>query len=343
MNSPVAIALPSPHPELLMAGNPRVSRTPESPALKSFPNTRQSRTQETQERRSFPNEGKSRIRVIPETPELWKTPKAGLARACYADNQPMKTVIAIANQKGGVGKTTTACALGVTLARAGERVLMVDMDPQSNLTSSFGVRDADGSLYRALRDEDPLPVIRLDERLSLTPSSADLAKGESEFLAEPAASQFLLQTALAQTSLDPDTIVLLDCPPSLGILAINCLTAADRLLMAVHPGRYELDGLKRLQATVDRIKQKINPDLQTLGVVLTNCDLRKKITMLVLERITAVYPVLGLIGRDAQLQYACGDGTIRFLKDSRAMREYANVAQEIKQLVWQNHPAQTTT
>lgn len=255
----------------------------------------------------------------------------------------MKSIIAIANQKGGVGKTTTTCALGVMLSRAGERVHLVDMDPQSNLTSSFRVRDPDGLLYKSLRDEQPLPVIQLDERLSITPSSAALARGESEFLAEPAVSQFLLQASLAKTELHPDTIVLLDCPPSLGILAINCLTTADRLLMAVHPGRYELDGLKRLQATVDRIKQKINPELETLGVVLTNCDLRKKVTMLVLERLTRVYPVLGLIRRDAQLQYACGDGTIRFLKDSHALREYGQVAKEIKELLWQNQTTPTRT
>ena len=247
----------------------------------------------------------------------------------------MRTVIAIANQKGGVGKTTSAAALGVMLARAGERVHLIDMDPQSNLTSSFNVRDPDGLLYAALRDETPLPIVRLDEHLSLTPSSATLSRGESEFLAEPAVSQFRLQGALAKTDLDPDTFVLLDCPPSLGILAINCLSAADRLLMAVHPGRYELDGLKRLQATVDRIKQKINPELQTLGVVLTNCDLRKKITLMVLDRLSRVYPVLGMIRRDAQLQYACGDGTIRFLRDSHAMGEYGQVAQKIQELVWQ--------
>lgn len=255
----------------------------------------------------------------------------------------MKTVIAIANQKGGVGKTTSACALGVMLARAGERVHLIDMDPQSNLTSSFGIRDAEGLLYAALRDESALPIMRLDEQLSLSPSSADLARGESEFLAEPAASQFILQTSLGKTDLEPNTIVLLDCPPSLGILAINCLAAADRLLMAVHPGRYELDGLKRLQVTVDRIKQKINPDLETLGVVLTNCDLRKKVTMLVLERLTRVYPVLGLVRRDAQLQYACGDGTIRFLKDSHAMEEYGEVAQRVKEIVWQTQPIETQT
>lgn len=255
----------------------------------------------------------------------------------------MKTIIAIANQKGGVGKTTTACALGVTLSRLGERVHLIDLDPQSNLTSSFDVRDSDGFLYKSLRDEEGLPVIQLDERLSLTPSSAALARGESEFLAEPAVSQFLLQGSLAKTDLPPNTIVLIDCPPSLGILAINCLAAADRLLMAVHPGRYELDGLKRLQSTVDRLKQKINPDLETIGVVLTNCDFRKKVTMMVLERLSRVYPVLGMVRRDAQLQYACGDGTIRFLKDSPAMRDYDQIATRVKELVWQNQTIKVQT
>ncbi|MEX0704708.1 MAG: ParA family protein [Planctomycetales bacterium] len=254
----------------------------------------------------------------------------------------MKSVIAIANQKGGVGKTTSAAALGVVLSRAGERVHLIDMDPQANLTSSFGHHDRGGELYQALRDETPLPIVQLDERLSLTPSSADLARGESEFLAEPAVSQFRLQTSLGMTDLPPETLVLLDCPPSLGILGINCLAAADRLVMAVHPGRYELDGLKRLQVTVDRIKQKINPDLQITGALLTNVDLRKKISMMVLERLSRVYPVLGLIRRDAQLQYACGDGTIRFLspENSHALGQYAEAGEKLREIVWKTHPVQ---
>lgn len=249
----------------------------------------------------------------------------------------MKTVIAISNQKGGVGKTTTTAALAVALARKGIRVHAIDLDPQGNLSTSFGLRDQGSELYEALRDETSLPIVQLTEHLSLTPSSAALARGESEFLAEPAVSQFRLQTALSRTELTSETIVLIDCPPSLGILSINGLVAADRLLIAVHPGRFELDGLKRLQGTVDRIKQKINPELRTVGIVLCNCDMRKKITMLVLERLTQVYNVLGIIRRDAQLQYATGDGMIRFLRpeQSHAMGEYAEVADRIKELVWQ--------
>ena len=96
----------------------------------------------------------------------------------------MRSIIAIANQKGGVGKTTTAGALGVNLARAGERVHLIDMDAQADLTTAFGFRDGDGLLYEALTEQKPLPIVQLSEMLTLSPSSIDLSRGESSFLAE---------------------------------------------------------------------------------------------------------------------------------------------------------------
>lgn len=148
---------------------------------------------------------------------------------------------------------------------------------------------------------------------------------------------------MERTELDDERIVIIDCPPSLGVLGINCLTAASELIVAVHPGRYELDGLRRLQATVDRLRERINPNLHTMGVVLTNCDVRKKVTAMVYDRVSRVYPVLGLIRRDAQLQYACGDGTILALPTphSHALQEYAKVADHIKRKVWKKSTVAT--
>lgn len=252
-------------------------------------------------------------------------------------------IIAIANQKGGVGKTTSAAALAVSLSRKGQRVLIVDVDPQANLTSSFGFRDEEGQLYRAMKNETELPIVQIDEQLWLTPSSAQLARGEAEFLAEPAGSQFLLQTALANTELPDETVIILDCPPSLGVLAVNCLVAAQFLVVTVTPGKYELDGLKRLQTTVDRLKERINPDLEMSGVVMTNCDSRKKITGMVQEKLSSVYEILGTVHGDAQLQYACGDGTLLYLQASRsrALREYGDVANKLTEKIWNKEPVQT--
>lgn len=276
-------------------------------------------------------------------PPCGKAVSLDLPEVWYAGGRRMNSIIAIANQKGGVGKTTSAAALAVSLSRMGQRVLLVDVDPQANLTSSFGFRDEEGELYQALKAETALPVVQIDEHLWLTPSSAQLARGEAEFLAEPAGSQFLLQTSLSKTTLPDKTVIILDCPPSLGVLAVNCLVAAQFLLVTVMPGKYELDGLKRLQATVDRLTERINPDLEVAGVVLTNCDSRKKITGLVQERLSNVYEILGTVHGDAQLQYACGDGTLLYLQSarSRALREYGQVAEKLASKVWKKEAVRT--
>ena len=143
-------------------------------------------------------------------------------------------VIAIVNQKGGVGKTTTTAALGVLLARQGRGVHLVDMDHQADLTSAFGHNDPDGLLYQALTRRGPLPVQQVGDNLTLTPSSIDLAEGETAFVSA-VGREFLLKTCLAKSSLADDAIVLIDCPPSLGVLTSNCLAVANALIVVVKP------------------------------------------------------------------------------------------------------------
>ena len=195
-------------------------------------------------------------------------------------------VIAIANQKGGTAKTTTAAALGVLLCRAGLRTHLVDMDPQASLTTAFGCRDPEGGLYRAMWQHAPLPVVRLAENLTLTPGSIDLSRGETQFIAEPG-REYLLQTCLDKTELSADTTVILDCPPSLGILSIACLTAAQYLCVVVQPGGFELRTLVHLDETVQILRQRVNPSLSIAGAILTNCHPRRAITEEVCAEVVA--------------------------------------------------------
>jgi chromosome partitioning protein len=243
----------------------------------------------------------------------------------------MKTVIAIANQKGGVGKTTTAAALAVVLSRAGERVHVIDLDAQANLTAALGQRDSKGLLYHALKEGAALPVIPLTDNLSLTPSSTHLARGESEFVGQPAQQ---LQSALDQSDLPDETIVILDSPPSLGVLSVNCLAASDKLIVAVHPAQWAIEALVRLQETVNVLKQRINPKLEILGAVMTDCDMREKITTVVYEQLRKRYRLLGLVRGETALKYATGQGRLLHLQRSTALDEYAAIGQRVRKLVW---------
>jgi chromosome partitioning protein len=146
----------------------------------------------------------------------------------------MKT-IAIANQKGGTAKTTTAAALAVLLARGGTPTHLVDMDPQASLTRAFGLTDEHDGLYHALTNRAGLPVCRVSENLTLTPSTIELGRAEGELLGETG-REFFLRTSLEKTRLHDNAIVLLDCPPSLGVLAVNCLSTAGGMIAVIQPG-----------------------------------------------------------------------------------------------------------
>ena len=186
-------------------------------------------------------------------------------------------VIAIANQKGGTAKTTTAAAFGVLLSRAGIQTHLVDMDPQAALTSTFGQSDSKGLLLESIARQRPLPVVRISQHLSLTPSTIDLSRGETQFLSEPG-REYLLKNCLNRTDLPGDTTVIIDCPPSLGILALSCLTAAECVVVVVQPGGFELRTLVHLAETAEILKNRVNPELSVVGAVLTNCHPRRAIT-----------------------------------------------------------------
>lgn len=188
-------------------------------------------------------------------------------------------IIAIVNQKGGVGKTTTATNLAASLADSGASVLLLDLDPQGNATSGLGLpkENLHPTTYEVLTGQATLDqAIQPTERQSLfvLPANANLAAAEIDLAGEQQ-REFRLSNALSLATYD---YVLIDCPPALGLLTINALTAAHSLLIPVQSEYYALEGLGQLLATVQRVQQSLNPSLDLLGVVLTMYDKRTSLS-----------------------------------------------------------------
>ena len=189
----------------------------------------------------------------------------------------MARVYAFANQKGGVGKTTTAINLAACLAEAGERALVVDLDPQANATSGLGMR-ANGTSTYDLLDGAPLAELAKPtrfENLYLVPSRPELA-GAAVELAQRSDGERYLADALHEA--EGFDFVLLDCPPSLGALTVNALAAADRVIVPVQTEYYALEGLAQLVQSINLIKTRLNPRLTIAGVLLTMADSRTRLS-----------------------------------------------------------------
>jgi chromosome partitioning protein len=189
----------------------------------------------------------------------------------------MARVYALANQKGGVGKTTTAINLAACLAEAGERALVIDLDPQANATSGLGMR-ANGTSSYDLLDGAPLADLAKHTafaNLDLIPSKPDLAGAVVELAAREDGERYLAQALASGTS--QYDFVFVDCPPALGPLTVNALAAADRVLVPVQAEYYALEGLTQLMQSIDLIRRRLNPGLGIGGVLMTMVDSRTRL------------------------------------------------------------------
>lgn len=203
----------------------------------------------------------------------------------------MAHIIAIANHKGGVGKTSSVANIGAALHKRGNKVLLVDLDAQQNLTSCFledsAVEEVEASVYDALVGNAPLPVISIKDGLALVPSGIELARAEID-LSHKLAREERLKMLLKPIA-DKYDYILLDCPPSLGIITTNALTAAEALYIPLTAEALPLKGLKMLEAVVKEVAECINPTLSLSGVFVTRYNARKSLNSIVMQTIADTY------------------------------------------------------
>ncbi len=200
----------------------------------------------------------------------------------------MGRIIAIANQKGGVGKTTTSINLSACLAEKGKKVLVIDTDPQGNTTSGFGIdkNDLDNTIYELILGECSISdciVKDVIKNVSVLPSNVNLAAAEIELIGVER-KEYILKNEVDYVKEDYDFIII-DCPPSLNMLTINSMTTADSVLVPIQCEYYALEGLSQLIHTINLVKERLNPDLDMDGVVFTMYDSRTNLSMQVVDNV----------------------------------------------------------
>lgn len=249
----------------------------------------------------------------------------------------MGRIIAITNQKGGVGKTTTAINLAATLAEAGKKVLLIDFDPQGNASSgySININELEHSIYGAMLGEysiEDCVMEDLIENLDIIPSDMNLAAAEVTFIDEEN-KNYILRKLIREFKNKYDYIII-DCPPSLGMLTVNALTAADTVIIPIQCEYYALEGLNQVLNSIEIVKSGLNPDIKLEGIVFTMFDARNRLSQDVVDTVKENFPwniYKTKIPRNVRLAEAPSHGlpVISYASNSKGAESYRRLAEEI--------------
>ena len=249
----------------------------------------------------------------------------------------MGRIIAIANQKGGVGKTTTSINLAASLAIKGKKVLLIDTDPQGNATSGFGIEknEVENTIYELILEECSIQDCIIKDvlpNISIIPSNVNLAAAEIELIGVEK-KEFILKSAVDYV-IDQYDYVIIDCPPSLNMLTINSMTTANSVLVPIQCEYYALEGLSQLIHTINLVNARLNPNLEMEGVVFTMYDARTNLSMQVVENVKNnlnQYIFKTLIPRNIRLAEAPSYGMpiCKYDSKSAVAEAYMNLAEEL--------------
>jgi len=246
-------------------------------------------------------------------------------------------VLSLVNQKGGVGKTTTAVSLASYVGKKKKKVLVIDLDPQANATSGLGIEksELENTTYDVLINDCPVEDVILESsalNVDIIPTNINLAGAEVE-LVNAISRENILKSAIADIKDDYDYI-LIDCPPSLGLLTINALTASDGIIIPIQGEYYALEGLSQLVETINIVKKKLNPDIEIIGVVLTMFDMRTQLSKQVREEVEEYFKkkvFKTVIPRNVRLAEAPSHGLAisDYDKSSKGAKAYESLAAEV--------------
>ncbi|MCQ2252301.1 MAG: AAA family ATPase [Bacteroidales bacterium] len=242
------------------------------------------------------------------------------------------SIIAVSNHKGGVGKTTSTVNIGAGLALTGHKVLLIDMDPQANMTQSFGINKSDVTVYEVLKGEAEVKTVEVFENLEILPSTLDLSGAEMELINE-AGREYILHEAIASIQ-DKYDYILIDCPPSLGLLTINALTAANEVYIPLQAHYLAIKGLTKIIEVIGKVKKRLNKNIEITGVFVTQFDKRKVLHRDVVETIYTYFQEKLFDARirdNIALAEAPSQGLdiFHYDRDSKGAEDYKNLVREI--------------